>query len=91
MVYGRVDIIINSAGRIVKKPIVEITDEDFDRVFCVNARARSTMMREAARRIADNGRIINIGSSLMASTIEEYSIYAGRKVAIEQFTRALAR
>jgi NAD(P)-dependent dehydrogenase (short-subunit alcohol dehydrogenase family) len=44
-----------------------------------------------AGRISDHGRIINIGSSLIASTIGEYAVYAGSKAAIEQVTRALAR
>jgi NAD(P)-dependent dehydrogenase (short-subunit alcohol dehydrogenase family) len=67
--FGRVDIVVNSAGRIVKKPIVDVTEADFDSVFCVNARGTFFMMREAGRRISDNGRIINIGTSLVASTI----------------------
>jgi NAD(P)-dependent dehydrogenase (short-subunit alcohol dehydrogenase family) len=89
--FGRVDIVVNNAGQMVKKPITDVTEEDFDRVFCVNARGTFFMMREAARRISDNGRIINIGSSLIASTIGEYAVYAGSKAAMEQFTRALAR
>ncbi|HEY8461471.1 MAG TPA: SDR family NAD(P)-dependent oxidoreductase, partial [Blastocatellia bacterium] len=74
--FGRVDIVVNSAGRIVKKPVAEMTEQDFDSVFCVNARGAFFVMREAARRISDNGRIINIGSSLISSTIGEYSVYA---------------
>ncbi|MGH7330523.1 MAG: SDR family NAD(P)-dependent oxidoreductase, partial [Polyangiaceae bacterium] len=33
--FGRVDIVVNNAGVIVKKPFVEITEEDFDRSFTI--------------------------------------------------------
>jgi NAD(P)-dependent dehydrogenase (short-subunit alcohol dehydrogenase family) len=47
-------------------------------------------MREAARRIADNGRIITITTSITGVTIPGYSIYAGHKAATEHYVRALA-
>jgi NAD(P)-dependent dehydrogenase (short-subunit alcohol dehydrogenase family) len=56
--FGRVDIVINNAGLVIKKPFVEITEEDFERFFGINAKAAFFVMQEAARRIADNGRII---------------------------------
>lgn len=48
-------------------------------------------MREAARRIADNGRIINIGTSLLAGMAPNYSAYAGTKSTMEEITRMGAR
>lgn len=89
--FGRVDIVINNAGQIVKKPLSEITEEEYDRLFGINAKGAFFVMQEAARRISDNGRIINIGTSLLASTIGNYSAYVGSKAALEDFTRALAR
>jgi FlaA1/EpsC-like NDP-sugar epimerase len=37
--FGRVDIVINNAGAIVKKPLIEVTEEEFDRCFGINAKA----------------------------------------------------
>ena len=48
-------------------------------------------MQEAAKRIAYNGRIINIGTSLLGATTGMYSAYAGTKAPVEAFTRALAK
>ena len=48
-------------------------------------------MQEAARRIRDGGRIINLSSSTTRGWSPGYSIYAGSKSAIEQFTRSLSR
>jgi NAD(P)-dependent dehydrogenase (short-subunit alcohol dehydrogenase family) len=67
--FGRVDIVVNNAGVVVKKPIVQTTDDDYDRAFAVNAKAAFLMMREAARRIEDGGRVINIITSIVAFTI----------------------
>jgi 3-oxoacyl-[acyl-carrier protein] reductase len=88
---GRVDILINNAGLIVKKPLVETTDDDFDRCFAVNTKASFLTMREAARRMDNGGRIVNISTTLVAATTPFYSVYAASKGAIEQLTKGLAK
>jgi len=88
--FDRLDIVVNNAGVIVKKPFVEITEEDYDR-FGINAKGAFFVMQEAARVIADGGRIINMGTTLLAATTAFYSVYAGSKAPLEDFTRALAR
>ncbi|MEM9490061.1 MAG: SDR family NAD(P)-dependent oxidoreductase, partial [Myxococcota bacterium] len=77
--FGRVDVVVNNAGAIVKKPVSEVTEADFDRLFGINAKGTFFCMQEAARRISDNGRIINIATSLLGSTTGNYSAYAGSK------------
>ena len=89
--FGQVDMVVHSAGSLVKKPLAEITEAEYDRVAGINSKGTFFIMQEAIRQIADNGRIINIGTSLLASTIGNYSAYAGTKAAMEDFTRALAR
>lgn len=89
--FGRLDIVINTVGKVVKKPFVEITEEDFDQSFAINSKAAFFCMQEAAKRIADDGRIVNIGTTLQAATTELYSIYAGSKAPLDHFTRALAK
>src|SRR5260370_705355 len=51
--FGRVDIVINNAGVILKKPFVDITEDEFDRCFRINTKGAFFTMQEAARRIAD--------------------------------------
>lgn len=89
--YGRLDICVNTAGMVLKKPFVEVTEEEFDRMFDVNAKAAFFVMREAARRMNDGGKIINIGTSLLAALTGLYSVYAGSKASVDHFTRALAK
>jgi NAD(P)-dependent dehydrogenase (short-subunit alcohol dehydrogenase family) len=65
--------------------------EDYDRIFAVNAKAAFFCMQEAAKHMADEGRILNLGTTLLGATTGYYSIYAGSKAPLEDFTRALAK
>ena len=89
--FGRVDYSINTAGMVLKKPLTEVTEEEYDRMFAVNSKAAFFVMREAARRIEDGGKIITIVTSLLAAYTGLYSCYAGSKAPVEHFTRALSK
>lgn len=89
--FGKVDIVVHNAGRSVKKPLAEVTEAEYDRAAGINSKGAFFINQEAVRRIADEGRIINVVSSLLAANIPNYSAYAGTKAAMEQFTRALAK
>lgn len=89
--FGRADILISNAGAIVKKPIAEVTDADLERMININTRGNFLCMREAARRLSDNGRIIHIATSLLAGAAPNYAAYAGSKAIVEEMTRMGAR
>jgi NAD(P)-dependent dehydrogenase (short-subunit alcohol dehydrogenase family) len=89
--FNQLDILINTAGMVIKKPFVDISEEEYDRMFAINAKAAFFCMQEAARWMADNGRIINMETSLVGATTPYYSAYAGSKAPLEDFTRALAK
>ncbi len=89
--FGRLDILVNNAGIIIKKSFTEITDEEFDRIFAINARAPFVLMRAAASQMREGGSIINIATSILACSFPFYSVYAGSKAPLEHFTRSLAK
>lgn len=89
--YGRVDVAVNTTGMVLRKPILETTEDEYDRMFAVNAKAGYFFIQEAGRRLADNGRIISLGTSLLAAFTDGYSTYAGGKAPLEHFTRAAAK
>ncbi|UUX49836.1 SDR family oxidoreductase [Nisaea acidiphila] len=89
--FGRIDIVINNAGLVIKKPIMECSEEDFDRSFGINAKAAFFVMQQAARCIEDGGRVISMGTSLLGAFTPMYGVYAGSKAPLEDFSRALAK
>lgn len=91
--FGRVDILVNNAGIAMEKttPVADITDEQFDRLFAVNTRGTFLALREAARRMADGGRIINLSSTVVPMALAGYSVYGGSKAAVDLFTRILSK
>jgi len=89
--YGKIDILVNNAGIMITKPVTAVTEEDFDRIFAVNVKGTYFACQQAARHMAANGRIINFSTSVAGLMVPAYSIYAGTKGAVEQFTRQLAK
>jgi NAD(P)-dependent dehydrogenase (short-subunit alcohol dehydrogenase family) len=88
--FGGVDILVNNAGMIIKKPVADVTEDEFDRIFDVNTKSVFFAMRAASRLLRDGGRVINLGTTLLAATTGQYGVYAGSKAPLEDFTRALA-
>ena len=88
--FGRVDILVNNAAMSLYKSIVETTEEEFDRVFALNARGPFFAMQEAARVLPDHGRIVNISSGATTVGFPSQSVYCGSKSALEQFTLVCA-
>ncbi|MEM7709333.1 MAG: SDR family oxidoreductase [Pseudomonadota bacterium] len=89
--FGGVDILVHTAGAIIKKPVAEFTDAEFERLLNDNTKTTFYAMREAARRLRDGGRIIAIGTSLTAGAAPGYAAYGGTKAPVEEFTRMLAK
>ncbi len=89
--FGGVDIVVNNAGAVIKKPFAQVTDAEFERLNNVNNRALFWSLREAAARIRDGGRIINNGTTLLAAQAPNYGLYAGTKAPVEEYTRMLAQ
>lgn len=88
---GTIDVAVNTVGKVLRKPIVETTEDEYDAMFDVNAKAAYFFLREAGMRLADGGRIITIVTSLLAAFTDGYSTYAGGKSPVEHFTRAAAK
>lgn len=89
--FGGIDIVINTAGAIIKKPVSEVSEDEFDAVSAINSKAAFFTLREAARRLRDDGRIVSVSTSLTAATTSLYGAYAGAKAALEAYTRAVAK
>jgi NAD(P)-dependent dehydrogenase (short-subunit alcohol dehydrogenase family) len=89
--FGRLDLLVNNAGRFLRAPIAESTDEQWDALMAVNARGPFVHSREAMPLlIASGGCIVNVGSISGLVGLNNQSVYSSSKGALIQFTRELA-
>ncbi|MBB1584400.1 SDR family oxidoreductase [Serratia sp. OS31] len=89
--FGGVDILVNNAGVIALAPVAEMSDADVDRLIDINLKGTFNTLREAAKRLRDNGRIINFSSSVVGLLQPSYGMYAASKAAVEALTSVLAK
>ncbi|WP_067689229.1 SDR family oxidoreductase [Nocardia jejuensis] len=89
--FGGLDIIVHNAATASFGPLAEATDDDFDLIFTANARATFLVLREAATRVREAGRIVFVSSGVTATHRPGTGLYAAGKAAGEQLVRVLAR
>jgi NAD(P)-dependent dehydrogenase (short-subunit alcohol dehydrogenase family) len=90
---GPVDILVNAHGIFPNRPVLEMDDEEWDRVFAVNTRGTMFACRAVARRLVARGApgaIVNISSGAATSARAGAAHYNGSKAAVNQLTHVLA-
>jgi len=88
---GRPDIAINTVGKVLKKPIVEISEAEYDEMTAVNAKSAFFFLKEAGKHVNDNGKVCTLVTSLLGAFTPFYAAYAGTKAPVEHFTRAASK
>lgn len=89
--FGEVNVAINTAGVVVKKPILQVTESDYEKSFDANSKAAFFFIQQAGRTMAEQGSIVTIVSSLLAAYTDSYAIYPGSKAPVEHYTRAASK
>ena len=92
-VFGRLDVLVNNAGRAGQTPFLDMTEEDWDRVLDTNLRGVFLCCRAAAGQMVrqgDGGKIINIASALGIKGARNAAHYAASKGGVVALTRSLA-
>lgn len=89
--FGGVDVVVNNAGILGLARIAEADDAHFDRHIAINLKGSFNVLREAARRLRDGGRIINLSTSVVGLKLEGYGVYAATKAAVETLSGILAK
>ncbi|WP_439292230.1 MULTISPECIES: SDR family oxidoreductase [Rahnella] len=88
---GKPDIAINTVGKVLKKPMAEVTEAEFDKMSAVNAKTAFFFLKEAGNHLNDNGKICTLVTSLLGAYTPFYATYAGMKAPVEHFTRAASK
>ncbi|EKZ95430.1 MULTISPECIES: SDR family oxidoreductase [Cupriavidus] len=88
---GRPDIAINTVGKVLKKPIAEVTEAEYDEMTAINSKSAFFFLKEAGKHVNDNGKIVTLVTSLLGAFTPFYASYAGTKAPVEHFTRAAAK
>lgn len=89
--FGGIDVAINTVGMVLKKPIVDTTEAEFDTMFNINSKVAYFFIQEAGKKLNDHGKICTIATSLLAAYTGLYSTYAGAKAPVEHFTRMASK
>lgn len=89
--FGRPDIAINTVGKVLKKPMLDISETEYDEMSAVNAKSAFFFLKEAGRHLNDDGAICTLVTSLLGAFTPFYASYAGTKAPVEHFTRAAAK
>jgi 3-oxoacyl-[acyl-carrier protein] reductase len=88
--FGPVGVVVHSAGVMKMLPLATAREEDFDALFATNVRGAFNVLKQAATRVHDGGRIVTLSSSVAAMSFPNYGPYAASKAAVEVLTRTLA-
>jgi 3-oxoacyl-[acyl-carrier protein] reductase len=87
----KLDILVANAGYSCFKPMADITEEDFDRTYALNAKGTYFCLQEALRYMVDGGRIVCVSTIGTILNVPGGTCYFGSKAAVEQFCRTLAK
>jgi NAD(P)-dependent dehydrogenase (short-subunit alcohol dehydrogenase family) len=90
--FGRVDILVNSAGHFIKTVPGRISEEDYDLMADVNLKSSVFFINEVVPHMSkqEGGKIINISSAAAVIGIQPYAVYCAVKAGLSMLTRAMA-
>lgn len=88
---SRLDIIVNSSGISGGGKLANLDDDEFESMLNVNLRGPLYVASEAATRLKEGGRIINIGSTMSEFPLGGAGVYSATKAALKSFTESWAK
>ena len=90
--FGKVDILVNAAGRTIRRPTLEVSDEEWEGILDTNLTGMLRTCRVFGRHMIERryGRIVNIGSLTSLVALYEVAAYGASKAGVAALTKSLA-
>jgi len=90
--FGKVDILVNAAGRTVRRPTLDVSDDEWNAIMDTNLTGMLRACRVFGRLMIERryGRIINIGSLTSLVALHEVAAYGASKAGVAALTKSLA-
>lgn len=90
--FGKVDILVNAAGRTVRRATLDVSDEEWNAIMDTNLTGMLRACRVFGRHMVERryGRIINIGSLTSLVALQEVAAYGASKAGVAALTKSLA-
>lgn len=89
--FGGVDVVVSNAAIMNTAPFAQFEDEAFDRMIATNIKGSFNVLREAARRTRDGGRIVTLASTSIKAKRATHGGYAATKAAQEIYAGVLSK
>lgn len=89
--FGGVDVVISNAAIMNVAPFAQFEDAAFDRMIATNIKGSFNVLREAARRVRDGGRIVTLASTSIKAKRATHGGYAATKAAQEIYAGCLSK
>ena len=88
--FGKPDIVINFAGTADVGTFADMDEAAFDKVFGLNTKGTFFCLKEAAKRLNNNGRIVTVSSGLVVRPQPGFGLYISSKAAVESMSKVLS-
>ncbi|BBB64817.1 3-ketoacyl-ACP reductase [Undibacterium sp. YM2] len=89
-VFGRIDVVVNSAGSMTMTTINTSNVDAFDKLIAINLRGTFLVLAQAAQHVEKGGRIIALSTSVIAKSFPAYGPYIASKAGVQGLVHVLA-
>ena len=90
--FGRIDIMVNNAGVLIQAPLLELSEEDWDKTIDTHLKGYYFCCQVVGRKMVEqkSGNVINIASGLATKAIPLHGVYCAAKAGVIMMSRVLA-
>ena len=89
--FGSLDILVNNAGRGTLGPIGDVTEEHWDEIFALNAKAPYFVTQAASGHLGERGCVVFVSSSTASFPMKDTALYAASKIVVRTYAETLAK